>query len=70
MAFRLSVFAALIIVGMSRGADTTPVKMPGVPVGGHAPRFRLKDQNGSERDLNEFLKKGKVAVVFYRSVRW
>ena len=34
------------------------------------PKFTLKDQEGRERSLDEFLKKGKVALVFYRSADW
>jgi cytochrome oxidase Cu insertion factor (SCO1/SenC/PrrC family) len=43
---------------------------PGVKVGEKAPRFTLKDQAGKERSLDEFLAKGKVALVFYRSADW
>ncbi len=39
-------------------------------VGEKAPRFTLKDQEGKERSLDELLKKGKVALVFYRSADW
>jgi cytochrome oxidase Cu insertion factor (SCO1/SenC/PrrC family) len=39
-------------------------------VGTKAPRFTLRDQEGKERTLDEFLKKGKVALVFYRSADW
>ena len=35
-----------------------------------SPRLQAKDQNGEDRDLDEFLKKGKVALVFYRSASW
>jgi hypothetical protein len=42
----------------------------GLQVGTTAPAFRLKDQKGQERSLQEFLKKGKVALVFYRSATW
>ena len=34
------------------------------------PKFALKDQQGKERSLDELLKKGKVALVFYRSADW
>ena len=37
---------------------------------GASPRFALKDQTGKERKLDEFLKQGKVALVFYRSADW
>jgi cytochrome oxidase Cu insertion factor (SCO1/SenC/PrrC family) len=42
----------------------------GLKVGTTAPAFNLKDQKGQERSLQEFLKKGKVALVFYRSATW
>ena len=41
-----------------------------VEVGAKAPAFALKDQDGKERSLDEFRKKGAVAVVFYRSAKW
>jgi peroxiredoxin len=41
-----------------------------VKVGDKAPAFTLTDQAGKERSLDEFLKNGPVAVVFYRSARW
>ncbi len=42
----------------------------GLKVGAKAPPFTLKDQDGKERSLDELLKKGKVALVFYRSADW
>lgn len=42
----------------------------GLKVGEKAPAFTLKDQSGKERSLDEFLKTGKVAIVFYRSAAW
>jgi hypothetical protein len=42
----------------------------GLAVGQKAPSFLLEDQAGTERSLDEFLKKGKVALVFYRSADW
>ena len=42
----------------------------GLKVGEKAPKFTLKDQEGKERSLDEFLGKGKVALVFYRSADW
>jgi peroxiredoxin len=49
----------------ARGQDKT-----GPAIGTKAPAFKLKDQTGKERSLEEFLKKGKVALVFYRSAGW
>ena len=42
----------------------------GLEVGAKAPGFTLKDQAGKERSLDELLKQGKVALVFYRSADW
>jgi cytochrome oxidase Cu insertion factor (SCO1/SenC/PrrC family) len=47
-----------------------PEGQTGLTVGTKAPKFTLKDQEGRERTLDEFLKKGKVALVFYRSADW
>ncbi len=42
----------------------------GVKVGEKAPKFMLKDQVGKERSLDDLLKNGAVALVFYRSADW
>jgi cytochrome oxidase Cu insertion factor (SCO1/SenC/PrrC family) len=47
-----------------------PEEQTGLEVGAKAPKFTLKDQEGKERSLDEFLAKGKVALVFYRSADW
>ena len=47
----------------------TPSKT-GPAIGMTAPSFKLKDQSGKERSLDEFLKKGNVALVFFRSAGW
>jgi len=47
-----------------------PEKLTGLKVGAKAPKFTLKDQEGKQRSLDEFLKRGKVALVFYRSADW
>lgn len=39
-------------------------------VGDQAPDFRLLDQQGKERTLDELLADGNVALVFYRSADW
>ena len=51
-------------------AKPAPEEQTGVKIGANAPRFTLKDQHGAERSLDELLKKGKVALVFYRSADW
>jgi cytochrome oxidase Cu insertion factor (SCO1/SenC/PrrC family) len=47
-----------------------PEEQTGLKVGESAPKFTLKDQEGKERSLDEFLGKGQVALVFYRSADW
>lgn len=42
----------------------------GLPVGAEAPDFTLSDQDGRQVTLKELLKKGPVALVFYRSADW
>jgi cytochrome oxidase Cu insertion factor (SCO1/SenC/PrrC family) len=47
-----------------------PEEQTGLKVGAEAPKFILRDQEGKDRSLDELLKKGKVALVFYRSADW
>ena len=51
-------------------AKPAPEEQTGLKVGEKAPKFTLKDQEGKERSLDELLRKGKVALVFYRSADW
>jgi cytochrome oxidase Cu insertion factor (SCO1/SenC/PrrC family) len=60
----------LALAGGGRADDKPPEEKTGLQVGAKAPAFTLKDQNGKERTLKEFLNKGKVALVFYRSAGW
>jgi cytochrome oxidase Cu insertion factor (SCO1/SenC/PrrC family) len=60
----------LALAGGGWATDKAPEEQTGLKVGTKAPTFTLKDQNGKERTLDEFLKKGKVALVFYRSAGW
>ena len=52
------------------GTRPAPAPRAGAGVGSPAPGFRLKDQTGADRSLDELRKKGPVAIVFYRSARW
>lgn len=65
MAFALGLAGTIPV-----GAADPPPEKTGLKVGEKAPAFTLKDQNGTERTLGEFTKKGKVALVFYRSAGW
>ena len=50
--------------------DAAPEEMTGIQVGDKVPDFTLKDQNGVEQNLNDLLKEGTVALMFYRSAYW
>jgi cytochrome oxidase Cu insertion factor (SCO1/SenC/PrrC family) len=73
---RLMAFAVLVVLLAAPIAWTqTNLKLAsadqsGLEVGEKAPKFTLKDQRGENRSLDEYLKKGKVALVFYRSADW
>ncbi len=61
--------AAPVVRAQVKGKPA-PEGQTGLKVGAQAPRFSLRDQEGKERTLDELLKKGKVALVFYRSADW
>ena len=56
--------------GGGRSAEQAPEEKTGPKVGTKAPDFKLKDQSGKERSLDDLRKQGKVALVFYRSASW
>ena len=66
-----AVTTTVLALSGTRQVDAeAPDGKTGLPVGAKAPDFKLKDQNGNEHTLKEFLMKGKVALVFYRSAAW
>jgi len=73
---KLTRLAASLIAGhllMAPGAITAEPAAPekvGLDVGQKAPAFALKDQNDRDVALDSLLKKGPVALVFYRSADW
>ena len=73
---RLPALAAAILLLAAPAAwpqgkvKPAPEEHTGLKVGEKAPKFTLKNQEGHERSLDEFLQKGKVALVFYRSAKW
>jgi cytochrome oxidase Cu insertion factor (SCO1/SenC/PrrC family) len=71
-AFQFAPLALIVLAlaGAGRADNKVADEKTGLAVGAKAPAFTLKDQNGKERTLEEFLKKGKVALVFYRSAGW
>lgn len=52
------------------GAEPAPSEKNGVAVGQKAPDFTLKDQSARDVSLAALLKKGPVALVFFRSADW
>jgi cytochrome oxidase Cu insertion factor (SCO1/SenC/PrrC family) len=65
----LAAVAALALVGWPAAAQKKD-KDHGPKLGDEAPAFTLKDQDGKQRSLAELTKKGKVALVFFRSADW
>jgi cytochrome oxidase Cu insertion factor (SCO1/SenC/PrrC family) len=70
LATLFAVLIASLVAAQQEKGKPAPEAMSGPKVGEKAPSFTLKDQDGKERSLDEFLKKGKVALVFYRSADW
>jgi cytochrome oxidase Cu insertion factor (SCO1/SenC/PrrC family) len=71
----MALAAAVVLLAAATAFSQTKVKPAsdedsGLKVGEKAPTFTLKDQEGKERTLDDLLKKGKVALVFYRSADW
>jgi cytochrome oxidase Cu insertion factor (SCO1/SenC/PrrC family) len=71
----IALAAAIVLLAAPRAwsqdkGKPAPEEQTGQTVGTKALTFRLKDQQGKDRSLDEYLKKGKVALVFYRSADW
>ena len=71
----MTLAAAVVLLAASTGFSQTKGKPAsdehtGLKIGEKAPEFTLKDQEGKDRSLDDLLKKGKVALVFYRSADW
>jgi cytochrome oxidase Cu insertion factor (SCO1/SenC/PrrC family) len=64
----MSVSLASAVV--SAQTKSAPLDQTGLEIGANAPRFTLTDQEGQRRILDDLLKSGKVALVFYRSADW
>jgi cytochrome oxidase Cu insertion factor (SCO1/SenC/PrrC family) len=67
---RIALALVAILMAVPVWAADPPAEKTGLKVGEKAPAFTLKDQAGKERTLDEFVKQGKVALVFYRSAAW
>ncbi len=59
----------LLALTAGGGAPASP-ETAGLAVGQKAPEFTLKDQNDRDVSLATLLKKGPVALVFFRSADW
>ena len=66
----ISVVAVLLLPIGLRAANSGSQEQGGINVGERAPGFTLKDQNGQDVSLDGLLKKGPVALVFFRSSDW
>lgn len=51
-------------------AQPAPAERTGLKVGATAPDFKLKAPDGQEHSLHDLIKKGPVALVFFRSADW
>jgi cytochrome oxidase Cu insertion factor (SCO1/SenC/PrrC family) len=58
------------LVSIASAAEPAAPEKTGLAVGQKAPAFSLKDQHSREVSLDSLLKKGPVALVFYRSADW
>ena len=70
MALAAAVVLLAAPTAFSQGKGKAAQEKAGLKVGERAPKFTLKDQEGRDRSLDDLLKKGKVALVFYRSADW
>jgi len=59
----------LMALGAIAAEPAAPEKV-GLAIGQKAPAFTLKDQNDRDVALKSLLKKGPVALVFFRSADW
>jgi cytochrome oxidase Cu insertion factor (SCO1/SenC/PrrC family) len=62
--------ALLAFAATVAAAKPAPPEKTGLAIGQKAPDFTLKDQNGRDVSLAVLLKKGPVALVFFRSAEW
>lgn len=59
-----------LVVNSAFGAEPASPAKTGLEVGKKAPEWSLNDQHGKTQTLSSYLKKGPVALVFYRSADW
>jgi peroxiredoxin len=66
----LCLFAATLLSTILSAAEPAATEEIGLRIGQRAPAFTLNDQNGKDVSLDALLKKGPVALVFFRSADW
>jgi len=66
----LAACSLLLLALAAAAAEPASPEKTGVAVGQKAPDFTLKDQNDHDVSLTALLKKGPVALVFFRSAEW
>ena len=66
----LLIACCLLLTLIAHAAEPAAPEKTGLAVGEKAPAFTLKDQNNRDVSLDSLLKKGPVALVFYRSADW
>ena len=66
----LCLLAAALLSTSLGAAEQSSAEEVGLRIGQRAPAFTLKDQTGKEVSLDALLKKGPVALVFFRSADW
>jgi len=64
------VTCSLLLTLIAGAAAPASPELTGVAVGRKAPDFTLKDQHDRDISLTTLLKKGPVALVFFRSADW
>ena len=62
--------SGLLLAEMASAAEPAAPEHTGLAVGEKAPSFTLKDQANRDVSLDSLLRKGPVALVFFRSADW
>ena len=66
-----SLTACMLLLALAAtDAEPASPEKTGLATGQQAPDFTLKDQNDRDVSLSGLLKKGPVALVFFRSADW
>lgn len=64
------VLGSLLLASIVSAAEPAAPEKAGLAIGQKAPAFTLRDQTDRDISLSSLLKKGPVALVFYRSADW